>query len=62
MPKPPIDRELPDKPAGACEYLYKDSAQYRTAREIWICVKDDRFSEVSRDKAKQCLKCKWCDR
>lgn len=62
MPKPPIDRELPDKPEGACEYLYKDSAQYRTAREIWICVKDDRFSEVDRKKAERCLKGKWCDR
>lgn len=60
--KPPIDRELPDKPEDACEFLYKDSAQYRTAREIWICVKDDRFSEVTRDKAGQCLAGKWCDR
>ena len=60
--KPPIDRELPDMPECACEYLYKDSAQYRTAREIWICVKDERFSEIARDKAKKCLKGKWCER
>ncbi len=57
-----IDRELPDKPEGACGFLYKDKAQYRTARDIWLCVKDDRFSEVSRKKAEKCLKGKWCDR
>jgi hypothetical protein len=62
MTKPPIDRELPDKPEGACKYLYKDSAQYRTAREIWICTRDDRFSEIPRDKARKCLRGKWCDR
>lgn len=62
MEKPPIDRELPDKPEGACKHLYKDSAQYRTAREIWICVKDDRLSEISREKAKKCLGGKWCKR
>jgi hypothetical protein len=59
---PKLDRELPDKPEGACRYLYKDKAQYRTARDIWLCVKDDRFSEVSRRKAEKCLKGKWCDR
>ncbi len=60
--KEPLDRELPEKPPMACRYLYKDSAQYRTARQIWLCVKDDRFSEVSRKKAEKCLKGKWCER
>lgn len=60
--KEPIDRELPDKPKCACEFLYKDSAQYRTARQIWLCVKDDRFAEVSRKKAEKCLQGKWCER
>lgn len=59
---PRIDRELPEKPARACEFLYKDKAQYRTAREIWLCTKDDRFSEVSRQKALKCLEGQWCDR
>ncbi len=57
-----IDRELPPKPAGACPFLYQDRAQDRTARDIWLCTKDDRFSEVSRKKGEQCLKGKWCDR
>ena len=57
-----IDRELPSKPATACQYLFKDTAKYRTAREIWLCTKDDRFSEVSRKKAGQCLLGKWCER
>ncbi len=57
-----IDRELPSKPPPACPYLYKDKAQYRTARDIWICTKDDRFSEIPRKKAEKCLKGKWCDR
>jgi len=57
-----IDRELPPKPATACKYLFKDSAKYRTVREIWICIKDDRFSEITRKKAEKCLKGKWCDR
>jgi hypothetical protein len=58
----PIDRELPAKPESACPHLYKDRAQYRTARDIWICTKDDRFSEVSREKGKKCLAGKWCNR
>ncbi|MFA5802296.1 MAG: hypothetical protein WC911_07440 [Thermoleophilia bacterium] len=57
-----IDRELPSKPETACKYLYQDKAQYRTARDIWICTKDERFSEVSRKKAGQCFLGKWCDR
>lgn len=57
-----IDRELPAKPEKACKYLYKDSAKYRTARDIWICTKDDRFSEISRKKAEKCLGGKWCER
>lgn len=60
--KPKLDRELPDKPTKACEFLFKDKAQYRTARDIWLCTKDDRFSEVSREKADKCLNGKWCDR
>ena len=48
----PIDRELPPMPETACKYLYKDSAKYRTLRDIWLCTKDDRFSEVSRKKRK----------
>jgi len=43
-------------------YLYKDKAQYRTARDIWICTKDDRFSEIPRKKAEKCLRGKWCER
>lgn len=62
MSRPKIDRELPEKSESACEFLFKDKAQYRTARDIWICVKDDRFSEVPRKKASQCLRGKWCDR
>jgi hypothetical protein len=57
-----IDRELPPKPTTACKYLYRDSAKYRTARDIWLCVKDDRFSEISRKKAVKCLAGKWCER
>ncbi|MCL6092716.1 MAG: hypothetical protein ACYCXU_10135 [Thermoleophilia bacterium] len=57
-----IDRELPPLPEGACVYLFKDTAKYRTAREIWLCTKDDRFSELSRKKGEDCLKGKWCDR
>jgi len=57
-----IDRELAPKPAGACKFLYKDSAKYRTARDIWLCTKDERFSEISRKKAEQCLCGKWCER
>jgi hypothetical protein len=57
-----IDRELPPKPETACKYLYKDTAKYRTAREIWLCTKDDRFSEISRKKAEKCLVRKWCER
>lgn len=57
-----IDRELPPKPEHACKYLFKDRAQYRTARDIWLCTIDDRFSEVSRRKAEKCLEGKWCDR
>lgn len=57
-----IDRELPPTPKGACKYLFKDRAKYRTARDIWLCTKDDRFSEVSREKGKKCLMGKWCER
>lgn len=57
-----LDRELPELPEGACKHLFKDKAQYRTARDIWLCTKDDRFSEVSRKKAQKCLEGKWCDR
>lgn len=57
-----IDRELPAKPPGACPFLYRDRAQYRTARDIWLCTKEDRFSEVSRKKGEQCLRGKWCGR
>ncbi|MHB1361180.1 MAG: hypothetical protein ACYCW5_01100 [Thermoleophilia bacterium] len=57
-----IDRELPPKPDSACKHLYKDSAKYRTARDIWLCTKDDRLSEVSRKKAGKCLLGKWCER
>ncbi|MHB1390504.1 MAG: hypothetical protein ACYCXF_04600 [Thermoleophilia bacterium] len=60
--KPPIDRELPERPPTACKYLYKDQAQYRTARDIWLCTKDDRLSEISRKKGEKCLLGKWCDR
>ncbi len=58
----PLDRELPVLPAEACRYLFKDKAKYRTAREIWLCVKDERFSEVSRQKGKKCMRGKWCSR
>ncbi len=57
-----IDRELPALPEGACPFLFKDTAKYRTARDIWLCTKDDRFSELSRKKGEKCLKGKWCDR
>ncbi|MEK7817271.1 MAG: hypothetical protein AAB281_03355 [Actinomycetota bacterium] len=57
-----LDRELPELPEGVCRHLFKDKAQYRTAREIWLCTKDERFSEVSRKKAQKCLEGKWCDR
>ncbi len=58
----PLDRDLPPLSEGACRYLFKDKARYRTAREIWLCIKDERFSEVSRQKGKKCLQGKWCQR
>lgn len=57
-----IDRELPPIPDGACEFLFKDTAKYRTAREIWLCTKDELFAELSREKGKRCLEGKWCER
>ncbi len=57
-----IDRELPPITPEACPYLFKDTAKHRTARDIWLCTKDDRFAEVSRQKGRKCLDGKWCDR
>ena len=57
-----IDRELPSKPETACKYLYKDSAKYRTARDIWLCTNADRFSEISRRKGEPCPSVQWFHR